>query len=80
MNFISAATETAQAAYPWIFTPTVFGGGLHILFPLSMNFSSMAPIIFTEKIFARIFIDVHGYGTIFLGHIREELVWTIVRQ
>ena len=32
----------------------------------------MAPTIFPEKNFARIFKDIHGYGTIFLDRIRER--------
>ena len=32
----------------------------------------MAPTIFTEKNFARVFMDVHGYGTISLDRIRER--------
>jgi len=32
----------------------------------------MAPTIFTEKNFVRVFMDVHGYGTIFLDRIRKR--------
>ena len=32
----------------------------------------MAPSIFAENNFARIFMDIHGYGTIFLDRIRER--------
>ena len=31
----------------------------------------MAPSIFTEKDFARLFSDIHGYDHIFLDRIRE---------
>ena len=49
----------------------ISGGGLHIPFPLFTNFSSIAPTIFAEKNFVRIFMDVNNYGTIFLDRIRE---------
>ena len=32
----------------------------------------MAPSIFAKKNLARIFSDIHGYGTIFLDRIRER--------
>jgi len=50
--------------YPWDQGAT--------LFLLFMNFSSMAPTIFAEKNFARVFMNVNSYGTIFLGRIRER--------
>ena len=38
----------------------------------------MAPIIFPEKDFSRIFHDVHGYGTVFLDRIRERQWYGLV--
>ena len=32
----------------------------------------MAPVIFSEKDFSRIFSNVHEYGTVFLDQIRER--------
>jgi len=38
----------------------------------------MAPVIFAEKDFSRIFSDVHGYSTVFLDHIREKQWYGLV--
>jgi len=38
----------------------------------------MAPSIFAEKDFARLFSDIHGYGHIFLNRIREWNWYTLV--
>jgi len=38
----------------------------------------MAPTVFAEKNFASVFIDVHGYGTIFLDRIREKNLFGLV--
>jgi len=52
---------------------------LQILFPLVTNFStSMAPTIFDEKIFSRIFMDVIGYGTVFMDRIRDRQWYGLV--
>ena len=38
----------------------------------------MAPTIFLEKDFSRIFADVQGYGTVFLDQIREQQWYGLV--
>ena len=38
----------------------------------------MAPVIFPEKDFSRIFSDVHGYDTVFLDRIRERQWYGLV--
>ena len=38
----------------------------------------MAPTVFAEKDFSRLFSDVHGYGHIFLDRIREWNWYTLV--
>jgi len=54
------------------FPLTVFGGGLRIPFPLFANLSFIASTVFAEKKFARVFMDVNSYGTIFIDRIRER--------
>ena len=43
-----------------------------------VTFLAMAPSIFAEKDFFRLFSDIHGYGHIFLDRIREWNWYTLV--
>ena len=54
------------------FVPHDFWGRFAHLLPSLYEFFSMALSIFPEKNFARIFTDIHGYGTNFLDYIRER--------
>ena len=38
----------------------------------------MAPVIFAEKVFLRIFDDIHGYETVFSDQIRESQWYRLV--
>ena len=38
----------------------------------------MAPVIFAEKDFSRIFNDIHKYGNVFLDRIRERQWYELV--
>ena len=65
------------------FPPKIFMGGMQFSIPnlyFKIQIYAMAPVIFFEKDFSRIFSDIHGYGTVFLNRIRQRQWYELVYE